>query len=615
MPMPPADPTPTASLGPAAGRAETPSASGVAWDLGSLYDGPDDPRIEADSRGALEAALAFAGRTRERVASLAPAALAAAIAEYEAIEERGRRPSFYASLLFAADTSDEAAKRLADSTREAWVEVVNELTFFELEVKDIPDERYTALAAAPELADCRHWMDGLRRLRPHTLSEAEERVINQKNLTGRDALSRLFDELSAALRFRIRVDGAERELSANDALSLLYEPDRDLRERAFSAMLDGFAAHEIALTGIFDALVHDHRLDCELRRFPDAITPTHLDNEVRPETVQAMMAATERHYDQAQEYFRLKARLLGVSPLKNTDLYAPLGAAPAKISFDAARTLVLEAFAEFDPSFARLATEFFTRRWVDAEPRPGKRLGAFCASLAPSANPYVLLSYTDTPRDVATLAHELGHGVHDRLAARQRPINYQPPLTLAETASTFAEIVLTRALLRREPDPALRRDLLCAKLEDTIATVFRQNVLTRFELAAHAARQEAPLTARTLCELWWTENARLYGDAVEMIPAYRWGWTYIPHFIHSRFYCYAYVFGELLVLALYRQYEEEGRAFVPRYLELLAAADSEPPDVLLRRLGIEIDDPAFWDRGFAVIASLLEELRATLAAI
>ena len=589
------------------------SATGVRWDLGTLYAGPDDALLDTDLAGARRAADDFGVRYRGRVASLSAAELGLAVAEYESIEERGRRPSFYASLLFAADTQDEAGKRLADRTREAWVDVVNALTFFELELKDLPDERYAALVAAPALADCRHWIDGLRKVRPHTLSEPEERVINQKNLTGRDALARLFDELSASLRFRLTVDGAEQELGASEVLALLYRPERDLREHAFTALLEGFAAEGVVLTGIFNALLQDHRLECELRRFPDPVTPTHLDNEVRAETVEAMMAATERHYGLAQEYFRLKARLLGLPRLKNTDIYAPLGAAPVRIPFAEARRIVLEAFDAFDPGWGTLGRGFFAERRIDADPRPGKRFGAFCASLGPSANPYVLLSYTDTPRDVSTLAHELGHALHDRLAARQRPINYQPPLPLAETASTFAELVLTRSLLAHESDPGVRRDLICTKLEDTIATVFRQNALTRFEMAAHARRRTASLSARELGDLWWEENARLYGDAVEMIPAYRWGWSYIPHFVHSRFYCYAYVFGELLVLALYQRYQDEGRTFVPRYLELLAAGGSEAPDVLLRRLDVDVDDPAFWDRGFAVIASLLAELRATVA--
>lgn len=590
------------------------TAAGVVWDLSPLYAGPDDPRIAADGAEAAARAAAFHARYAGRVATLEAAELAAAIAEYEAVEEQGRRPSLYASLLYAANAEDPVARRLAEKAREANTVVVNELTAFELEVKDLDDARFAVLVADPVLADCRHWMEHLRRQRPFALSEAEERLDNQKNLAGRDAFGRLFDEITSSFRFRMTVDGAERELTGEEILALLYEPDPELRARAHAVFLGRHAENGLVLANVLNALLYDHRIECELRGFPDVVTPTHLENEVRPQTVEAMMTATERHYPLAQDYYRLKADLLGLPRLRTSDVYAPLEATPQRVPFDDARALVLDAFSSISPRFADLARDFFTQRWIDAEARPGKRLGAFCASLGPRTNPWILLSYTDTPRDVATLAHELGHGLHDRLASVQRPINHQPPLVLAETASTFAEIALMRALLARETSPDTRRSLIAGKLDDTMATVFRQNVLTRFEMAAHARRRDAPLTAEELGDLWLAENRRFYGDAVVMAPEYRWGWSYIPHFIHSRFYCYAYVFGELLVLALYQRWLDEGPAFLPRYVSLLEAGGSEAPDVLLGRLGIDIDDPAFWERGFAVIGTLVAELRSTIVA-
>ena len=590
------------------------TAAGVVWDLSPLYPRPDDPRVGADGAEAAAKAAAFHARYAGRMATLTPAELATAIAEYEAIEEQARRPSFYASLLFAANAEDPIARRLAEKTRETWTGVVNDLTAFELEVKDLDDARFAVLAADPVLADCRHWMENLRRQKPYALSEPEERLANQKNLAGRDAFARLFDELTSSFRFRVTVGGEERELSGEETLALLYEPDPDLRARAQAAFLDRHAQHGLVLTGIFNALLYDHRLECEARSFPDVVTPTHLDNEVRPATVEAMMVATEQHYPVAQEYFRLKAELLGLRTLRTSDVYAPLADTPQRLPFTDARDLVLDAFASVSARFADLARDFFAKRWIDAAPRPGKRLGAFCASLGPQTNPWVLLTYTDTPRDVATLAHELGHGIHDRLASVQRSINHQPPLVLAETASTFAELALVRTLLARTTSPDTRRSLLAGRLDDTMATVFRQNVLTRFEMAAHARRRAAALTAEELGDLWIAENARLYGTAVEMPPEYRWGWSYIPHFIHSRFYCYAYVFGELLVLALWQRWQDEGAGFLPRYFALLEAGGSEAPDVLLGRMGIDIDDPGFWERGFAVIEGLVEELRGTIVA-
>jgi len=577
------------------------------WDLSSLFHGPDDARLDAEIEAANRAAATFLETYRGRVGALDAAALAAAITSYEDLDEAARRPGFYAYLLFSADTQDDAARRLVDRTREAALGVANAVAFFEIELKAIADDAFARLVADDALAERRHWLGLVRRRRPYTLSEPEERVVNRKNLTGRGALVQLFDELSGSLRFRVD----DRDLTGEEALALLYEPDRELRERAFTTFLDGYATHGIVWTAVLNGLMQDHRLECELRHVPDPVLPTHLDNEVRPETVDAMMAETERHYHLAQRYFRLKATMLGLPQLKNTDLYAPIAEPPARMGLDQARMLVLDAFYGFDAGFGALAQDFFDQRWIDADVRPGKRLGAFCASMSPRTNPWVLLSYTGTSRDVATLAHELGHGVHDRLASGRRPLDHLPPLTLAETASVFGEMLLTRALLDREPRRDVRRALLCAKIEDTIATVFRQNVLTRFEMAAHARRASGPVTTGELGELWWSENAKLYGGAVQMIPAYRWGWSYIPHFVHSRFYCYAYVFGELLVLTLYRRYQEEGPAFVPAYLELLRAGGSEAPDVLLGRLGFAIDDARFWDRGFAVLTDLLGELEAT----
>src|SRR5581483_10974765 len=434
--------------------------------------GPDDPRLEADMAEAARAAAAFAARHRGRLATIAAGELARALVEYETIEELGRRPSFYASLLFAADTASEAARRLVERTREAWIDVVNELTAFEIEIKELSDERYAALVADPALASARHWMDDLRRLRPHTLSEAEERLINEKNLAGRDAFVRLFDELTSSLRFRVEVDGAVRTLTGEETLALLHQPDAQLRERAHTAFLETHAEHGLVLASIFNAILYDHRLECELRRYADPATPTHLENEVRPATVEAMMAATEGHYPLAQRYFRLKAGLLGVPRLKTSDVYAPLATTSAAVSFEEARRLVLDAFAGFSPRVAALAEEFFARRWIDAAVRPGKRLGAFCASLGPRTNPWVLLSFTDTPRDVSTLAHELGHGIHDRLAGRQRALDFQPPLVLAETASTFAEMLVMRRLLAAETRPEVRRAIIAAKIDDTVGTVF-----------------------------------------------------------------------------------------------------------------------------------------------
>jgi len=308
----------------------------------------------------------------------------------------------------------------------------------------------------------------------------------------------------------------------------------------------------------------------------------------------------------------LKARLLGLPRLGSADVYAPIDGTAEHVPIVRGREIIRDAFGRFSGGFADVADAFFAGRWIDAEVRPGKRHGAFCAAWSPRHHPYVLATYAGTSRDVATLAHELGHGIHDTLARRQTLLNYEPPLVLAETASVFAEMLVTDHLLAVAPDVATRRRLLVETLDEMYATVFRQHALTRFELALHAARRQRRLAADDIAALWWDTQSRLHADTVEMDPTYRRGWSYIPHFIHSRFYCYAYVFGELLVLALYQRYRDEGPTFLPRYRTLLAAGGGEAPDVLLHRLGFEVDDPAFWERGFTVVRALLDELRATL---
>jgi oligoendopeptidase F len=588
-------------------------AAGVRWDLGELYDGPDDPRIEADVAEARQRAEAFAQSYRGTITTgqLDGAALARALAEYEALTELQHRPSFYASLVFAADTQNVKAQQLVQRTREAATDIANLLVFFTLELIAVEDTRLAELLAAPQLTPYRHYLETLRRFKPHTLSEKEEQILNQKHLTSSSAFEQLYEELTGSLRFTVQIDGEERELTEGEVIALLRHPDSALRERAFTTFLETYARHSLVLTAIFNNILLDHKIDCALRHYDDVTLPTHLANEVTPETVEAMLQAVERHYPLVQEYFRLKARWLGLEKLKNTDLYAPLAAEPERIPFPQAQQLIVAAFARFSEQFAAYAADFFAKRWIDAEVRAGKRGGAFCAAYSPRHHPYILCSYNGTSRDVSTLAHELGHGIHYCLSRRQTLLTYDAPLVLAETASVFAEMLLTRHVLEQAESSAVRRTLLCDTLEEIYGTVFRQTALTRFEMAAHHRRQAAQLTAEDISTLWWETQEKLFGTSVEMIPTYRWGWTYIAHFIHSRFYCYAYAFGELLTLALYQRYLDEGAGFIPAYLRLLESGGAQRPERALAQLGIDINQPEFWDEGFRVIQGLLDDLRAT----
>lgn len=589
-------------------------AKGIQWNLSELYSGPEDPQLEADLTKARAQAEAFAHKYRGKVASGAfdGRELAKVLAEYEALAELEHRPSFYASLLFASDTQNSKAQRLVQHTREVATEIGNLLVFFSLELIGLEDQQAAAFLAVPEMAEYRHYLEALRRFKPHTLSEREEQLLNQKQLTSSSAFEQLYEELTGSLRFKFTMDGEEKELTDGEMMALLRHPDRDLRERAFSTFLDTHANHSLVLTSIFNNIFLDHKIDCEMRQYADVTLPTHLSNEIAPETVEAMMQAVERHYPLAQEYFRLKAQLLNIEKLKNTDIYAPIEAEVEQLTFAQAQELILAAFGQFNEQFAALAADFFQKRWIDAEVRPGKRGGAFCAALSPRHHPYVLCSFNGTGRDVSTIAHELGHGIHYSLARRQTLLNYDAPLVLAETASVFAEIMLTRHLLANAKSTTARRGILCETIEEMYGTVFRQTALTRFEMAAHQQRKDGQLSTDDIATLWLREQEKVFGASVELIPAYRWGWTYIGHFIHSRFYCYSYSFGELLTLALYQRYLDEGEAFVPGYLRLLESGGSQRPEVALAQIGIDINQPEFWDRGFRVIAGLLEDLRATL---
>lgn len=589
----------------------------LCWDLTPLYASPDDQRLLEDLSAAHDEALRFRTTYHGQVnaAGLTAVLLSDALRRYECLQLKILKPYLYAQLLFSADSSNPQHTRMVAQVREAWQTIHEETLFFELEVLLLDDSVYRSLVVDASLAPYAHYLATVRAHAPYTLSESVEQALKRKDLSGKDAFVQLFDELTAGLRYRYRFPGEteERQTTGEELLALIYHPERMVRETAFATFLDKHAEQALVLTSCINNILLDHGKEAELRRYPDLMTPTHLSSEIDPQVVEQMLAVSEAHYPLAQEYFELKRTLLGIDKLKNTDLYAPVGSESRKFSFGEALDLVLNAFRGFAPEMAEIAERLVAGRRLDAGPRSGKSGGAFCMGLYPGADPYVLLNFTGTLRDVTTLAHELGHAVHYVLANEQNLFHYHAPLPMAETASVFGEMLLTRAMLDQEADRQARITLLSAKIEEIIATTLRQTVLTRFEQAAHARRRQELLTAEDLCDLWLAENARLLGDRVEMIPAYRWGWSYISHFIHARFYCYSYVFGELLVLALYQKYRGEGAAFVPAYLDLLKAGGSARPDRLVKPFGIDLAAPDFWAQGYGLVAELIGELKALLA--
>jgi len=590
------------------------SAEGIRWDLSDLFSSHDDPRIEATLDDCRAEAEGFALRYRGKIATIKPGDLLAALKQLEQIEDSLSRVANYSSLLYSADSARPEYQDLEQRVEQRITEIRNLLLFFELEWLELEEQAAARHLSARELKNYTHFLSSIRRFRPHKLSEAEEKVVNEKDNTGRNAFGRLFSEITSTLSFPLKRGGKTEELTLSEILALLHDPERDVRRGAMETVYRGLSAHRDTITFIYDTLIQDHLTMDRLRKYPDPMLERHLVNEIDGAAVGKMMAVTEKNYLLAHDYFRLKARLLSLPKLALYDQYAPVGKDLTPFPFSEAQTIILEAFNAFSPVFREIAGEFFAKRWIDAEIRKGKRGGAFCASPSPGLHPYILCNYTDNLRDVMTVAHELGHGLHGSLSRKQSFFNYDTPLTTAETASVFGEMLVFDYLVERQSDPKVQIALFAGKLEDAFATVFRQNVLTRFEEAVFAKRRAGRLTPDAVGETWLGANKAYYGDTVEMPDGYRWGWSYIPHFIHSRFYCYSYVFGQLLVLALYRIYREEGRSFVPKYLALLEAGGSDSPEALLKPLGVDIHDAAFWQKGFDELKGLISRLQKLVEA-
>lgn len=589
------------------------SANGVTWDLRDLYQSFDDPKIDQDLAQAKRRAEAFEKAYRGKI-SAGPAAetLLAALQELESLYEQMDRPMVFASLLHAGKTDDPKHGALVARTREERTVINKHLIFFDLEWVALADEPARKLAEAPALSKYRHYLEQKRAWKPHYLSEPEEKVLEEKSNTGKAAFVRLFDETVAPMRFPYRGEPTSLELT----LSKLYDPDRAARKDAAEALTKGLQQNARLLTYIFNTLVLDHKSDCELRKFANPMAPRHLSNEISDQTVAALIAAAEKAHPTVQRYYRLKGKLLGIQPLCDYDRYAPLFADLPSCDWPQARRIVEESYAAFSDRSGSIIREFFDQRWIDAELRPGKRGGAFSSSAVPSVHPYILMNYTDKLRDVMTLAHELGHGLHQYLS---RPVGYlqcDTPLTTAETASVFGEMLTFHRLLELYPEPRIKLAMLCSKIEDAFATVFRQIVLTRFEQKAHQARKEkGELATEQINELWMEANRPMHGDVVQLTDDYAWWWLYIGHFVHVPFYCYAYAFGELLVLALVQKYKEDGPAFVPKYLELLLSGGSESPPKLVAKLGLDIEDPGFWGLGLKLLDGMVGEAEKLAASL
>jgi len=586
------------------------TAAGVAWDLEPLLPAPSDEGIDAllDAAGELASQLEA---TRGRVAALDGPGLAEFMRNLAEVHDLVGRAASYAGLDFATNTTDPVRGARMQRVEERATAIGTKLLFFELEWAELPDDQVEQLLADPEVEFARYHLRSARRYRPHLLTEPEEVILTEKSVTGRSAFERLFEEQVSALE--VQLDGAMVPLET--ALARLHAPDRDVRRTAAESITDGLRAGLRTRGFVLNTLMADKATDDRLRHYGSWIASRNLSNEASDESVQALVDAVQRRYDIPQRWYALKARLLGLDRIADYDRMASVADVDAEIGWHAARELVLDAYASFSGELADTAEHFFNGSWIDAPARAGKRPGAFCAYTVPSHHPYVLLNWTAHRRDVLTLAHELGHGLHAYLARPQGIFHQTTPLTLAETASVFGETVTFGRLLEEVNDPQERLALLASNLEDQIATVFRQIAMNRFEDAIHTARrQEGELSVDRIGELWAATQTAMLGEAVEVTDGYRTWWSYIPHFIGTPGYVYAYAYGQLLALSVYAQYEARGADFVPQYLDLLRAGGSMAPEDLGKLVDVDLADPEFWDRGLDIIERRLDETVAAAEA-
>jgi oligoendopeptidase F len=576
------------------------------WNLDDLYAGPDDAALESDLNEAATRAKAFASRYAGRLADLDGAALGAAIGEYEAIDDIAGRAISYAQLYFAADVGDAERARFHQTMHERINAIGTETLFFTLELNRIDDAVLESQLQTPAAGRYRPWLRDVRSYRPHQLSDELEKLLYEKSVAGRAAWVRLFEETIAGLRFRID----RQDLAIADVLDMLSDADGKVRRKAAKAIGKGLGGELRLFALITNTLAKDKEIEDQWRAFAAPVSSRNLANQVEDEVVEALVGAVHDSFvPLAHRYYKLKAKWFGKRRIDYWDRNAPLpDDDDTRYAWDEARGLVLDAYGAFAPEMADVASRFFDRRWIDARLRPGKDPGAFSHPTVPSAHPYILMNFHGRSRDVMTLAHELGHGVHQVLAADQGGLMADTPLTTAETASVFGEMLTFRSMLDAETDPKRRRILLAGKVEDMLNTVVRQVAFHEFERRVHDERRSGELSAERLGDIWMDVQVESLGPAIRFDDGYRSYWTYIPHFVHTPFYVYAYAFGDCLVNSLYDVFESSESGFQAKYFDMLRAGGTKRHKELLAPFGLDASDPAFWKRGLGVIGRFVDEL-------
>ncbi len=576
------------------------------WSLSDLFPALDSPELEQTFTD-LETQVAKFESMRSQLSSqIKQAEFMNFVTLLEEINQLGSRLYAFAGLSFSADTQDQIAQTLVARVDQFIAILQNRTLFFSLWWKDLDDDNAARLMS--EAGDYRYWLEEMRHFKPHTLTEPEEKIINIKNVTGVSALGNLYDSITNRYTFKLQVDGEVKELTRGELMVYVRQHDADLRAAAYQELYRVYGEEGPILGQIYQTLVRDWRNEqVDLRRFSSPISARNLMNDIPDPVVNTLLDVCERNASLYQRYFRLKAKWLGMDRLRRYDIYAPVVKSDKRYEYTQAAEMVLGSFHEFEPRLAGLARRVFAENHLDSEVRKGKRGGAFCMSVTPKMTPYVLLNYQGRADDVATMAHELGHAIHTMLAADHSMFTFHASLPLAETASTFGEIMLIDRLLAQEDDESVRRDLLFRQVDDSYATIMRQAYFALFERDAHEMIDQNA-SADELSAAYMENLKRQFGEVVEISDEFRWEWVSIPHIYQVPFYVYAYAFGQLLVLSLYKQYKVEGESFKPRYVSLLSSGGSEAPERLLSQAGIDIRSADFWQGGFDVLSGLLDQL-------
>ena len=572
----------------------------VIWDLSALYDRLDDPRIAHDMAEVRHDAEALAAKFRGRIAAgtVTAAELSTFMAEDERVASATGRLAEYAELMLTTDNLDEGAKNLTMKTQELASDISNTLVFFPIELGQMDDAVFARLVSDKKLDNYRHYLLFLRKQREHLLTEKEETLLSKRDLTGKLAIQRIYQELTSSFKYTMTVAGERKVMNGEQIRSLRESPDSRLRARAMKQYFGKYAENSLVITNVFDTLLKDHQIECELRHVAEPMGLRNLENELDADVVNTLSDVTKENADIVERYYTLKARLLNRPKLTLADIYAPISAKPRTYTWNDSRTIVLDAYAKFDTKAHDIIQEFFDKNWIDARTLPNKTGGAFCTFNIPGAHPWVMLNFTGTSRDVETMAHELGHGMHGILSAKQTAVNRDPILPLAEVASVFGEMLVTDYLLGHMTDPDEKIALYCSKLESAFATTFRQNMFHRFETRTHGLIADHQLSTDELRSIYHEELVNMFGDSVIIPPHYDMEWAIVQHMFLWPFYVYAYNFAQLVVLSLYQKYLEEGEKFKPVYYKILETGSSRTPAEILELAGIDPHDKSFWQKGF-----------------